>query len=156
LSLVIPLFASLKCELKASEIDRPLTLALKKWLSFWTKFYVEKYKINENVYLITATYLDVRTKQFGRFSDHMRKKLTYIAQNTIEKLYSEFPEELKASLAPTSNISQSNNNSTNKAQSEIIKRRSQLQCFDFNKETQTKKSKTCATGNTEIQPSTLK
>jgi hypothetical protein len=140
LSLVIPLFGSLKNELKANASDKPLTLALKKWLFFWTKFYVEKYKIEENSYLIAATYLDVRTKQFGRYSDANRKKFTSIAQATIQKLYSEFPEELKGKLSPASNVSQQNTNTNNQVQREIMKRRSQLQCFDFNKETQSKKS----------------
>lgn len=73
LSMVLPIFESLKTEITLSKEDIPLTRVLKKFLFYWVNFYSQKYKIYENKFYITSTFLDIRTKNFTRFSAENRK-----------------------------------------------------------------------------------
>ena len=99
--------------------------------------YTDKYGIFTNKILIAATFLDVRTKLFGRFSDEIRKEFLKEAKNTIKTIISEFTTEQKQVLkiVNLSNIPDSLNTfEASQQKGSHSKRKSTLQLFDFNKD----------------------
>lgn len=54
--------------------DSVFSSTLKKVMYFYLNYYTNKYNLNENEILITATFLDCRTKNFGRFNRKKRKE----------------------------------------------------------------------------------
>ncbi|CAF1131043.1 unnamed protein product [Brachionus calyciflorus] len=66
--------------------DSDFILTLKKVLYHYIDFYTTKYNIFESEPLIVSTFLDRRTKNFGRFSEKLRKEYNKKAINFIKKL----------------------------------------------------------------------
>ncbi|CAF0782236.1 unnamed protein product [Brachionus calyciflorus] len=127
LGIILPLFETLKVQLTYDESDGLLTKCLKKFVFFWTDFYTEKFKIFDNEYFMAASFFDVRTKNFTRFSESKRKNFLSTAKNTIKKIYSELSDDLKNHL-----ISLSKKVHDDKVfKSPNDKNKSKLQCFDF-------------------------
>jgi hypothetical protein len=93
------------------DTDSELTQVLKKYLLHYINFYMNKYELSENPTLIAATFLDVRTKTFGRVSEKERKDFLKIAQTYIKQI---LPES-----------SQSNNTNS------ILVLKPRLNIFDF-------------------------
>ncbi|RNA35457.1 hypothetical protein BpHYR1_010498 [Brachionus plicatilis] len=95
ISIVIPTFGCLQASLLVDPNDSLNVRVLKKVLNYWKNMYTEKYGIFTNKILIAATFLDVRTKLFGRFPDEIRKEFLKEAKNTIKTIISEFTTEQK-------------------------------------------------------------
>jgi zinc finger BED domain-containing protein 1 (E3 SUMO-protein ligase ZBED1) len=131
LSIVWPTFNALINNLESDSDDTDSKAAIKKILLYYTKYYVEKYDINRNPILITATYLDIRTKQFGRVTDKKKKEFQKIAINTIREFCFDLPEELRANMF---------NNFSMTEESELNKKK-KLAIFDYNNDNNTKKTK---------------
>lgn len=90
--------------MKEDEKDTLFTKTFKKLLRYCIKFYVDKYKIMKNHLLITASYLDIRTKLFSKFSDAEKKEFLSIAKTKIRSMIENFSSELKNSLNITDTI----------------------------------------------------
>ena len=84
---------------------------------------MKKCNINDNHYFITATFLDVRTKQFGRIPDTVKKQYYKIASSHIKKLNV---------VNNTRKAADNNNGSPNKKQ--------RLHIFDYDKPLAAKQS----------------
>lgn len=145
ISVVLPTFISLITHMEPQESDSMMVLVLKKILNHYTKFYMQKYNLIDNSILVTASYLDLRTKLFGRSTEKKRKEYFNLAKNTIKLFVSEFSEQLKADL----NINKIQNfpcNSQTKSTTILNspttqeKRISRLQIYDYNKDLDTRKT----------------
>lgn len=88
-SLVIPLFSCLKENLKTQNTDSSLVIVIKKMLSYYMNFYLRKYSVLENPIFVTATFLDVRTKEFTRFDEKQKKAFIKLATESIKKFSSD-------------------------------------------------------------------
>ncbi|RNA14647.1 zinc finger BED domain-containing 1-like [Brachionus plicatilis] len=88
ISIVIPTFGCLQASLLVDPNDSLIVRVLKKLLNYWTKMYTDKYGIFTNKILIAATFLDVRTKLFGKYPDKIRKAFLKEAKNTIKNIIS--------------------------------------------------------------------
>lgn len=73
LSIVIPILLSLKQLLQSDPNDSMFSLIFKRYLLHHTENYIVKYNILNIELLITATYLDLRTKMFAKCSDLEKK-----------------------------------------------------------------------------------
>ncbi|RNA35624.1 hypothetical protein BpHYR1_007108 [Brachionus plicatilis] len=82
ISIVIPTFGCLQASLLVDPNDSLIVGVLKKVLNYWTNMYTDKYGIFTNKILKAATFIDVRTKLFGRFPDEIRKEFLKEAKNT--------------------------------------------------------------------------
>ncbi|RNA02976.1 hypothetical protein BpHYR1_009258 [Brachionus plicatilis] len=98
ISIVIPTFGCLQASLLVDPNDSLIVRVLKEVLNYWTNIYTDKYEIFTKKILIAATFLDVRTKIFGRFSDEIRKEFLTEAKNTIKTIISELTTEQKQVL----------------------------------------------------------
>jgi hypothetical protein len=83
ISLVLPIFNALIDHMALERDDPPVSVALKTMLKHYTKFYFKKYTEKNLSTYVTVSFLDVRTKLFGRIDESKRKQYLKIANETI-------------------------------------------------------------------------
>jgi hypothetical protein len=119
LSVVFPIFKELRSNMQPTFNDTEMKAFLKSYLLRQLDKYCLKYNINENnEFLLTASFLDIRTKLFGETSINRRAEYT---KKCIEAIKSVIPE----SQDPCGNQTQSNVC--------VRDERQRLRIFDFNK-----------------------
>jgi hypothetical protein len=94
----VPIFNSLLDSMAVSKQDLTMTISLKKVLAHYTKFYFKKYVENNLSTFVAASYLDVRTKLFGRVEESRRKKYVKLAIDKITSICSNGPNEISILL----------------------------------------------------------
>jgi hypothetical protein len=124
ISLVLPIFNALLDSMSPHKDDSQMSATLKKVLKHYTKFYFKKYIEQNMSTYVTASYLDIRTKLFGRVEEARRKSYVKIATDTVKSLCLNGPNDISQLVRPTSDPSQSNKSTSQQALS-------QLQFFDL-------------------------
>lgn len=103
-SLIIPSILYIKSslnELKVdNEKDKDFHKLFVKALLTYLDYYIEKYNIFENEFLITATFLNPKYKKFSNASEEDKKRFIKKASNYLIKLFVERPNILKSLSVP--------------------------------------------------------
>lgn len=103
-SLIIPSLLYIKSSLKElkvdNEKDKDFHKLFVKALLTYLDFYIEKYDIFENEFLITATFLNPKYKKFSNASEEDKKKFIKKASNYLKELFVESPHILKSLSVP--------------------------------------------------------
>lgn len=88
-------------ELKVdNEKDKDFHKLFVKALLTYLDFYIEKYELLENEFLITATFLNPKYKKFSNASEEDKKKFIKIASKYLQELLVENPHILKSLPVP--------------------------------------------------------
>lgn len=103
-SLIIPSILYIKSSLKElkvdNEKDKDFHKLFVKALLTYLDFYIEKYDILENEFLITATFLNPKYKKFSNASEEDKKRFIKKASNYLKELFVESPYILKSLSVP--------------------------------------------------------
>ena len=121
LSVVYSTFHSLLGSMEEETNDSNLSKTMKDVLKESTNKYWRKYMENNTDILITAAFLDIRTKLFGQLNNKERKINYAIAENSIKNICKNGPNEIRI-LLETSTSSQASTSAQSNEQQNRQKR----------------------------------
>ncbi|CAF1151187.1 unnamed protein product, partial [Brachionus calyciflorus] len=136
LSIAMPIVLSLRESLAANENDTMFSLVLKKFFVHYMEQYLAKYNILNEILLITATFLDVRTKFFVRCTESRKKEYLNASKMYIKRVVDDFPVDLKIKLGL--NDTSNSQRNVNLSQSTDACRSNRLQYLDFTRDYENK------------------
>ena len=118
-SLIIPSILYIKSSLKDLKVDKEKDkdfhkLFVKALLTY-LDFYIEKYEILENEFLITSTFLNPKYKKFSNASEEDKKKFIKKASNYLKELFVESPHILKSLPVPVTLLTEETSSNEKKS-----------------------------------------
>ncbi len=103
-----------------NEKDKDFHKLFVKALLTYLDFYIEKYELLENEFLITATFLNPKYKKFSNASEEDKKKFIKIASKYLQELLVENPHILKSLPVPVTQPTEETSSNKKKKSNERL------------------------------------